>query len=60
MIATKKQLAYLYGVSIPTLNKWLTNIPELRLIPNQRVFTPKQMEIIYFEIGKPDCIRQLT
>ncbi|MES2795437.1 MAG: hypothetical protein V4683_05695 [Bacteroidota bacterium] len=54
MIITKKILAQKYEVSMPTLNKWLANIPELKLIRNQRVFTPKQTEIIYSELGKPD------
>jgi hypothetical protein len=60
MIASKKELSQKYGISMPTLNKWLADIPELKLIPNQRIFTPKQMEIILNGIGEPDHIRKLT
>ena len=28
-------------------------IPELKLTPKQRIFTPKQLEIIFKELGEP-------
>jgi hypothetical protein len=51
---TKKQLSIKYKVSYNTFIKWLKNIPDLNLYPNQRTLTPKQIEIIYNEFGMPD------
>jgi hypothetical protein len=47
----KTILAQKYGISLPTLNKWLADIPELKLRPYQRIFTPRQLDIIDKEIG---------
>ncbi len=49
----RTELARKYKVSIPTLKKWLGLIPELILIENQRIFTPKQVEIIITHLGEP-------
>ncbi len=49
----RTELARKYKVSIPTFNKWLGLIPELVLIENQRIFTPKQVEIITTHLGEP-------
>ena len=50
---SKSQLAKLYNVSYNTIMKWLKAIPELNLTPKQRIFTPKQIEIIFNELGEP-------
>jgi transposase len=50
---TKKELSKKYMVSYNTFIKWLKNVPELKLYANQRTLTPKQIEIIYNELGKP-------
>jgi len=50
---TKKELSKKYKVSYNTFIKWLSNIPELKLFPNQRTLTPKQIEIIYNGLGEP-------
>lgn len=50
---TKKALAARYNVSYPTFLKWLLLIPELKKIKNRRLLTPKEIKIIYDEIGEP-------
>jgi len=50
---TKKSLAIEYGVAYNTFNKWIKNISELRLDQNQRLLTPKQIELIFKELGDP-------
>ena len=50
---TKKELSKKYMVSYNTFIKWLKNVPELKLYANQRTLTPKQIEIIYNELGQP-------
>jgi transposase len=50
---TKTQLAKQYHVSYNTFMKWIKNIPELNLSPKQRIFTPKQLEIVLRELGEP-------
>jgi hypothetical protein len=50
----KTTLAALYQVSLPILNNWLYKIPELNLDKKTRVLNPKQLEIIYNHLGKPD------
>lgn len=52
-IASKKELAADYKVHYQTLAKWLKNIPNLNLDPKQRIFTPKQLELIYQHLGEP-------
>lgn len=51
--ATKSKLAKLYGVHPSTFNNWIKKIPNLKLMPNQRIFTPRQVEIIYNHLGEP-------
>jgi hypothetical protein len=50
---TKKELAYQYGVSVQTFVKWIKEIPNLKLTPFQKIFTPQHLEIIINHIGKP-------
>ena len=51
--ASKTELAKLYGVHITTLMNWIKKIPNLKLTPNQRIFTPRQVQIIYDHLGEP-------
>jgi transposase len=50
---SKTQLAKRYNVSLPTFNNWLKDIEGLKLRPNQRVFTPRQIEYIFKDVGEP-------
>jgi predicted site-specific integrase-resolvase len=47
----KKQLAELYGISRPTLNKWLKEAG--LYVKGKSLFTPAQVEMIYQLWGKP-------
>ncbi len=49
----KSTLASMYGISLPTLNKWLYAIPELNIDKKTRVFNPRQLELIFKHLGKP-------
>ena len=46
-------LAKFYGVSYPTIKKWLLSIPELSAKKSRRVFTPKELELIFRCFGQP-------
>lgn len=46
-------LAKVYGVSYPTIKKWLLSIPELSVKQSRRVFTPKELELIFRRLGQP-------
>ncbi len=46
-------LAKFYGVSYPTIKKWLLSIPELSKKKSRRVFTPKELELIFRCLGQP-------
>ena len=50
---SKSQLDRLYHISYKTFMNWIKNIPELKLSSKQRIFTPKQLEIIFRELGEP-------
>ena len=50
---TQKELSKKYLVSYNTFKKWIKSIPELRLSANQRLLTPKQIDIIYTNLGEP-------
>lgn len=52
-------LAKLYGVSYPTIKKWLSSIPELSAKKSRRVFTPKELEHIFHYLGQPFNRRDL-
>lgn len=51
---SKMQLANAYNISLETLNSWLkpfkSQIGEYR----GRLFTPKQVKIIFEQLGEPD------
>lgn len=51
---TKKELAKKYGVSYNTFLKWLEDISELKLTKERRLLTPKQIEVIYQNLGIPE------
>ncbi len=50
----KSALAKKLGVSLPTLNDWIKDIPGLKISPKQRLLSPKQLETIIEHIGMPD------
>ncbi len=52
---TKGQLAEAYGVHPSTFLRWLKKIPEsiLKYNPRNRIFTPKEVEIIIKHLGEP-------
>ncbi|MBL0201319.1 MAG: DUF4248 domain-containing protein [Chitinophagaceae bacterium] len=50
---TKSELAKLYGVHASTFMNWIKEIPNLNLKPNQKIFTPKQVGLIYEHLGEP-------
>jgi len=51
---SKIQLARKYGVSYNTFKKWLMAIPEIKIDSTKRLLTPKDVEIIYKYLGKPN------
>jgi hypothetical protein len=51
---SKSELARIYQVNYDTLKKWIDLIPNLGLRPDQRILTPKQVEMIIEHVGKPD------
>jgi len=51
-LKTKKDLKIAYGISSPTLNKWLNSVPGLN-VEKKRHLTPNDLELIYNHIGKP-------
>ena len=51
--ATKTELAAKYGVCYTTFINWLKKIDELKLNPKQRILTPKELKIIYDNLGEP-------
>lgn len=50
---SKSQLSKRYKVSLPTLNSWLKLIPDLQLVKNKRILTPKQVEKVFNHLGEP-------
>lgn len=52
---TKKQLAELYGISRPTLNKWL-KVAEIPIIKGSNIFNPAQIKEIFEKLGLPDSL----
>jgi len=59
-IFSKSEVADMYEISVRTLNSWINEIPELTrtldkygYYKNQKIFTPKQVEIIFKFIGTP-------
>lgn len=57
---TKKQLCEMYGISKPTLRKWLNTIPLLEKNKNNRIFFPSQLNLIYSFLGHPNDIKVNT
>jgi len=53
MIYNRKILAAMYGVSLNTFKSWLMKISNLEIHRGQRLFTPKQVEIIFEALGTP-------
>ncbi len=51
--STKTELAKMYKVHYDTFAKWLKSVPELNLLPTQRVLTPKQVKKIFDHLGEP-------
>ena len=57
---TKGQMAKAYGINYRTFINWLKDIPELTLNPKQRILKPKQIEIIYHDLGEPKDFNLFT
>lgn len=53
MTYTRKMLAIYYEVSYNTLKRRLAEIDKLNISKNQRVLTPKQIEMIFDRLGEP-------
>lgn len=54
-------LAQAYGVNIATLKKWIQPFQEeIKYRNHQRIFTPKQVSIIFEKLGMPDQITILV
>lgn len=47
---TRKEIAEMYGVSIRTIRRWLKSIG---FEASHKLITPKELEIIFTEIGEP-------
>jgi transposase-like protein len=47
------QLATEYGVSPKTFKKWVAKIPDIESIKGRRLFTPAEIEKIFYHLGKP-------
>ncbi|MBN2662546.1 MAG: hypothetical protein JXR68_02750 [Bacteroidales bacterium] len=56
---SKKELADSFGVSRATFMKWFykaftkDELTELNYVRRQKLFTKKQIEVIYLKLGKP-------
>lgn len=50
---SKSQLSRRYKVSLPTFNRWLELVPDLNLVKNKRILTPKQVEMVFSHLGEP-------
>ncbi len=50
---SKSQLSRRFKVSLPTFNSWLELIPDLNLVKNKRILTPKQVEMVFTHLGEP-------
>jgi hypothetical protein len=45
-----------FKVSLPTFNSWLKLIPDLNLVKNKRILTPKQVEMVFSHLDEPHQI----
>jgi len=52
--ATRTQLARQYKVNRKTFTRWLKLVPDIKLLPKQKVLTPKQVLIVYEFLGAPE------
>ena len=50
---SKKEMVALYRVSPPTFRLWIKDIPNLNVTKKQRILTPKQVAIIFENLGLP-------
>ena len=50
---TRTELADMYGITYPTLVKWIKDIPGLGLDPRKRILTPKQVGLVIEHLGNP-------
>lgn len=52
---TKKQLISMYSVSKNTFHAWLVRNPRLKKLSGaHRIYTPKEVELIFQELGEPE------
>jgi len=51
---SKSELKEMYGISAKTLSAWIKPFKEeLNIKSNQRLYTPKQIKIIFDKLGNP-------
>jgi transposase len=50
---SKKEMTNMYGIHRFTFLKWIKKIPEIE-INRKRLFTPKEVEIIFNHLGPPE------
>ena len=50
---SKSELANQYGITLKTLRGWLQGVPDLGVMPAQKIFTPKQVKKIFEHLGEP-------
>jgi len=54
---SKKELIAAYKVTHGTFNKWIRKIEGIEQTgKTKRVFTPKEVELIYYHLGTPDGV----
>ncbi len=51
---TLSQLSAMFGINLKTLKNWLKPYPHLLPKPGQRLLTPKQVQMIFDQFGKPE------
>ena len=50
----KTELARLYNVSYNTMINWIKQVPNLNILKNRRVLTPKEINKIFEHLGSPE------
>lgn len=51
---TAQELYKAYKISFPTFKRWIKAIPGIVFINRKRVYTPKEVQLIYDHLGAPE------